>query len=63
MKELKVVTVKPQTGEIEYGIAENGRWLRHGLVIERPMTGETSLHALETAAAADAIAQGWFEPD
>jgi len=29
-----LLTIKPQTGEVEYGIQGKGGWLRHGLVVQ-----------------------------
>ena len=61
MKEIQLVTIKPLTGEVEYGVREAGHWLRHGEVIVVPGVGlTTTLSDLAAAATADAQAKGYL---
>lgn len=61
MREVKVLTVKPQAGEIEYGVVEDGQWAVHGVVVAMELAGDTTLHGIETAATGDAAGKGWLE--
>jgi hypothetical protein len=61
MKEAKVVTIKPQTGEVEYGVQEGGQWVVHGAVLAMELAESTTLHAIQTAATGDAVGKGWME--
>ncbi len=61
MKEIKLVTIKPLSGEVEYGVQEAGQWVRHGEVIVVPgLTPATTLGELTQAAATDAQAKGYL---
>jgi len=61
MREVKVLTVKPQAGEIEYGVVEDGQWVVHGVVLAMELAESTTLQAIQTAATGDAVGKGWLE--
>jgi hypothetical protein len=61
MKEIKLLTIKPLTGEVEYGIQADGQWLQHGIVIKSTLTDQTNLASLLTACENNAIADGYIE--
>jgi len=58
MKEVKIVTIKPLSGEVEYGVQEDGQWLVHGIVIPLVVGPATTGEQVVAAATADATAKG-----
>ena len=60
--ELKIVTIKPATDEVEYGVKEtvSGTWIVHGVVINQPLGPDTTGAQLVEAATVDAIAKGYL---
>jgi hypothetical protein len=57
-KEIKIVTIKPLAGEIEYGIQQDGQWTVHGIVIPLEVGPGTTGEEVVAAATADAEVRG-----
>lgn len=65
MLEVKIITVKPATDQVEYGVkdTETGNWVVHGEVITKPLGPSTTGAELVAAATEDAVAKGyWLAP-
>jgi hypothetical protein len=67
MKEVVLVTTKPNENTAEYGIRENGQWLVHGIQVavnydglspEHKATVDAARTLLQALATADATAKG-----
>lgn len=60
--EVKILTIKPATDEVEYGVknTDTNTWVVHGVVISKPLGPDTTGADLIAAATADAQAKGYI---
>jgi len=58
MKTAKIVTIKPQFGQVEYDIYEDDVLISHGHLVSVVLTAERTGAELQALVDADAIEQG-----
>jgi hypothetical protein len=56
---IRLLTIKPERGEVEYGVASGDGWVIHGVVISVEMTKATTLEDLYDLATQHAFEQGY----
>ena len=57
---IRLLTIKPERDEIEYGVWLDDKWLIHGVVMPAQMSGATTLGDLKALAAQHAVAEGYL---